>query len=88
MQFIMLSRLVAHPCLKGLSSVRTCEDFLCAEAAVIYCHLDTIPCSLEFLFDIFWIGLSLFQICILQVKAGKGAESRMRLRDITIPLRL
>jgi len=87
MQFTMLSRLVAHPCLSSRSSLRSCGDFLPAEGTVIGCHLVPISCSLEFLPDIFWVRLSLFQFCSLQVKAGKGTQSRMGLRDTTVPFR-
>lgn len=63
----MLSRLVAHPCLRSLGSLRHCGDFLPAEGTMICCHLVPIPCGLEFLLDIFWVRLSLLQLCSLQV---------------------
>ena len=87
MQFTVLSRLVAHPCIRSLSSLRSCGDFLPVEGTTICCHLVPIPCSLEFLSDILWIRLALFQLCSLQVKAGKGTESRTGLSDTTIPFK-
>lgn len=73
-QLTMLSRLVTHPCLRGLSCLRSYGEFLPAEGTMTCCLVVPIPCSLEFLPSIFWIRLSLFQTCSLQVKAGKGTD--------------
>lgn len=77
MQLTMLSRLVAHPCLKGLSSLRSYGGFLPAEgrtSGMTCCLVVPIPCSLEFLPGIFWIRLSFFQSCSSQIKAEKGTD--------------
>lgn len=74
----------SSPGLRGLSSLTSCGVFLCAKGIMICDHLLQIPWSPEFLTDIFWIRLSLLQLCSLLVKAGKGTE---REKVQTVPSR-
>lgn len=69
----MLNRLVAHLVL-GASAALGVVEISCVPT-MICCHLLQILCSCEFLRDIFWIRLSLFQLCSLLVEARKGTKT-------------